>query len=124
MRGEPGDVCRPDEVNGLDPVFLHRIRLGICLLLAETEYMTFQRLKELIDVTDGNLGAQLNNLRNAGLVSSKTFTLARRRATWFSLTEAGRRSLDAHIAALESIVGRSRGVRIAGREVQSEDFIG
>jgi DNA-binding MarR family transcriptional regulator len=124
MRADADAVDRPDEVNGLDPVFLHRIRLGICLLLAETEYMTFQRLKELIDVTDGNLGAQLNNLRTAGLVSSKTFTLARRRATWFSLTEAGRRSLDAHISALESIVGRSRGIVTAGREAQSEDFIG
>jgi DNA-binding MarR family transcriptional regulator len=124
MRDDQEAVCRPDEVYGLDPVFLHRIRLGICLLLAETEYMTFQRLKELIDVTDGNLGAQLNNLRNAGLVSSKNFTLARRRATWFSLTEAGRMSLDTHISALESIVGRSRGVRTTGREVQSEDFIG
>jgi DNA-binding MarR family transcriptional regulator len=124
MAADPSSLSPPQDVNDLDPVFLHRIRLGICVLLSETEYMTFPRLKELLDVTDGNLGAQLNNLREAGLVESRAIVITRRPATWYFLTPEGGSRLERHMDSLQRIIGRARGTASPGKETRSENYIG
>jgi DNA-binding MarR family transcriptional regulator len=124
MSADPADLTAPQDVNDLDPIFLHRIRLGICVLLSEAEYMTFPRLRELLDVTDGNLGAQLTNLRESGLVESRSITITRRQGTWFSLTAEGRKRLEKHLDSLQRIIGRARGVSGRGKETHDENYIG
>jgi DNA-binding MarR family transcriptional regulator len=123
MAADPADLAAPQDVNDLDPIFLHRIRLGICVLLSEAEYMTFPRLRELLEVTDGNLGAQLTNLRESGLVGSRSITITRRQGTWFSLTPEGRKRLEKHLDSLQRIIGRARGVSGRGEETQGENYI-
>ena len=93
-----------DKLNQLNPLFLHKIRLGICVLLSETELMTFPRFKELLKASDGNLGAQLKLLKDKGCVTSQEFMIFRRKATWFSLTEHGKKELKDHLKILESII--------------------
>lgn len=91
-------------LNGLDAILQHRSRLGALVLLSTAENMSFSRLKTLLDETDGNLGAQLRKLEEAGYVSAKKEFVDRKPVTWYSMTKAGRAALSAHLRAMESLI--------------------
>ena len=62
---QPAEVTSRGLVR-LDKLLEHRSRLGACVLLADVEAMTFTSLKQLLQETDGNLGAHLRKLEDAG----------------------------------------------------------
>ena len=93
-----------DALNGLDPALEHRVRLGICVLLARSDEISFARFKELLDQTDGNLGAQLRRLEDEGYLALRREFAERRPVTWYRLTAAGRKALKAHVAALHNVI--------------------
>jgi DNA-binding MarR family transcriptional regulator len=74
------------------------------VLLSRHEAISFARFKQLLDLTDGNLGAQLRKLEDAGYVTLRRDFEARKPITWYSLSDAGRRALKAHLAALQALV--------------------
>jgi DNA-binding MarR family transcriptional regulator len=88
----------------LDPVLQHRSRLGACVLLSTADALSFSRLRELLDETDGNLGAQLRKLEDVGYLTVKKEFADRKPVSWYSLTAAGQRALRSHLAALESVI--------------------
>ena len=64
----------------------------------------FSYLRDLLDVTDGNLGAHLRKLEDAGYIQlNKTF-VERKPRTFISATAEGRRVFQEHVDALESII--------------------
>ena len=91
-------------LNGLDAILQHRSRLGALVLLSTAENMSFSRLKTLLDETDGNLGAQLRKLEEAGYLAAKKEFVDRKPVTWYSMTKAGRSALSAHLRAMESLI--------------------
>lgn len=91
-------------VSALDPLLEHRARLAVCVLLSRHEEIAFARFKQLLDMTDGNLGAQLRKLEESGYVSPRKTFEARKPVTWYTLTDAGKRALKAHLAALQALV--------------------
>ena len=96
-------------VDGLDPVLGHRVRLGICVLLASVEGLTFARMKELLDETDGSLGANLKSLEESGyLIVDREFD-SRRPVTSYKLSAIGRHTLSLHLKTLGRLID------IAGR---------
>lgn len=96
-------------LNGLNGLLQHRSRLGACVLLADAGTMSFSRLRELLDETDGNLGAQLRKLEEAGYVSVKKEFVQRKPVTWYALTEGGRAALREHLNAMDVIVKTVKG---------------
>jgi DNA-binding MarR family transcriptional regulator len=92
----------------LDDCFEHRARLAIAVLLAEHGELSFARFKEWLGMTDGNLGAQLRKLEDSGYLRLKREFVARKPATFYSLTVAGRRALERHLGALQELIGRAR----------------
>jgi DNA-binding MarR family transcriptional regulator len=91
-------------LDGLDPLLQHRSRLGALVLLSTTDALSFARLRELLAETDGNLGAQLRKLEEAGYLAVKKEFVDRKPVTWYSLTPAGESALKAHLKALESLI--------------------
>ncbi|MCL4562020.1 MAG: transcriptional regulator [Chloroflexi bacterium] len=66
----------------------------------------FTYLRGLLEVTNGNLGAHLRKLEEAGYITvNKTF-VDRKPRTYVSATPAGREVFREHVAALESILKR------------------
>ncbi|KPL01545.1 MAG: hypothetical protein AMK75_04320 [Planctomycetes bacterium SM23_65] len=92
------------ELQRLDQLLQHRARLGICVLLAGVDRMSFSRLKELLRLTDGNLGAQLRKLEDAGYLSVHKAFIERRPVSWYALTEQGTHALGVHLAGMEMLV--------------------
>jgi len=88
----------------LDKLLEHRSRLGVCVLLSDTDRMSFTSLKQLLKETDGNMGAQLRKLEDAGYIRvSKRFE-NRRPVSWYSLAEKGEQALRAHLDALQILI--------------------
>ena len=87
-----------------DPAFLARARLGIVSVLITVEEATFPELKDLLKLTQGNLGAHLRWLEEAGYVAVRKEFVGRKPRTTASLTEAGRAAFERHIAQLQAIL--------------------
>jgi DNA-binding MarR family transcriptional regulator len=82
-----------------------RLRLVAALnALPEGEAIEFPRLKEVMQLTDGNLGAHLTTLANAGYVTVVKDESERRPRTLIRLTAQGHIAFDRHIAFLKSII--------------------
>jgi DNA-binding MarR family transcriptional regulator len=80
-----------------------RIMAALVTLEAGSE-VDFTYLRDLLEVTDGNLGAHLRNLEDSGYIAvNKTF-VERKPRTYISATTEGRRIFQEHVAALESIL--------------------
>ena len=92
---------------GLNEIIHQPVRLRIMAALAALEpgdEVDFIYLRDLLDVTDGNLGAHLRKLEEAGYIAvNKTF-VERKPRTYVSATAAGRKVFKEHVAALESIL--------------------
>lgn len=95
----------------LDPVIHQPVRLRIMASLAalhETESAEFTFLRDLLGVTDGNLGAHVRRLEEEGyLLVEKTF-VQRKPRTFIALSDKGRRAYKGHVTALQSILGARR----------------
>lgn len=108
----------------LDRLFDHRARLAIAVLLATRDALSFRRLKEVLDETDGSLGAHLRRLEDAGYVSVRKEFEERKPISWYSLTAEGRAALERHVRGLESLLAGlpsgPRGRREARKETRKE----
>ncbi|MCP4546913.1 MAG: helix-turn-helix domain-containing protein [bacterium] len=82
----------------------HKSRLAICALLGRHEMLSFSRFKELLEETDGNLGAQLRKLEDAGFIAMRKAFEKRKPITWYSLTALGREKLNGHLQAIRSLI--------------------
>lgn len=87
-----------------DPVLLSQARLGIVTVLLGMEAATFPELKELLGLTQGNLGAHLRQLEEAKYVEIVKDFAGRRPRTTCRLTARGRKAFADHVARLERIL--------------------
>lgn len=97
-----------DGLNGLDPLLQHRSRVAAAVLLSRHGTLSFSRLKQLLAETDGNLGAQLRKLEDAGYLDMQKAFQGRRPVTWYRLASKGRRALASHLEALAGLVEAGR----------------
>ncbi len=89
----------------LDPVVHGKLRLAVLSLLISVEQADFTWLREKTGSTDGNLGAQMLKLEEAGYVSVEKRFVARKPQTLYRMTSKGRDALSQYVAALKSILG-------------------
>lgn len=91
--------------DGLDRVLHEKARLGILTsLAARADGLLFADLKNLCNLTDGNLSRHLTVLQEAGIVEIKKGYRGRRPQTLCRLTDSGRKRYLGYIAVLESVV--------------------
>ncbi|HUP87844.1 MAG TPA: transcriptional regulator [Longimicrobiales bacterium] len=92
----------------LDALIHERVRLAIVSALAGTASMTFNEMKQLLDITDGNLSVHARKLEEAGYVTcSKSFE-DRKPKTEYKLTASGRRALEKYIAHMEALIDATK----------------
>lgn len=91
-------------ISGLNKIFDSRIRLGIMSVLSVNESADFTSMKQLMELTDGNLATHLRALENAGYITASKQFIGRKPNTVYAITEEGRRRFRAHIDALENLL--------------------
>ena len=99
---------RWDVLAGLDPLLQHRSRVAAAALLSRHGKLSFSRLRLLLDETDGNLGAQLRKLEEAGYLDARKEFVDRKPVTWYQLTPRGKRALTEHLDSLERLIAAGR----------------
>ena len=88
----------------LDKAFESRVRLGIMAVLAVNIWVDHARLRELLDVTDGNLASHLSALERLAYVEVRKRFVGKKPNTAYKGTTAGKRAFQAHLDALEQLL--------------------
>lgn len=91
----------------LDDVIHQPVRLRIMSALCSLEpreQVDFSYLKDRLGLTDGNLGAHLRTLEDAGYILVEKTFVERRPKTFVAASASGRRAFAAHVTALQQIL--------------------
>ncbi len=91
-------------INGLDKAFENRIRLGIMSALSVNASLDFNSLKELLDITDGNLASHLKGLEREEYIEVEKSFVGRKPNTKYKVSKEGKKAFNNHIKALEKII--------------------
>ena len=88
----------------MNKVFESRIRLGVMSMLMVNEEVNFNDLKQMLEVTDGNLATHLVNLEENGYIRVHKGFVGKKTNTTYSVTKAGEKAFQDHISALENMI--------------------
>ncbi|MBP9195367.1 MAG: transcriptional regulator [Saprospiraceae bacterium] len=91
-------------IAGLNKVFDSRIRLGIMAVLAVNDELDFNALKELLEVTDGNLASHLKALEKEEYIEVKKSFVGRKPNTKYEMTPKGREAFGEHLKGLQGLI--------------------
>lgn len=93
----------------MDDILLSKVRLGVVAELLSFDWVAFSELARSLDVSNGNLGAHLAKLMDAGYVEEEKSFVNRRPLTRYRLTKRGRDSFATHVSQLQSLLKTSAG---------------
>lgn len=96
-------------ISQLNKVFDNRIRLGIMSALLVNDSVSYNDLKELLQVTDGNLASHLKGLEDSGYIKVQKGFIGRKTNTTYSVTKAGEKAFRLHLDVLEQMIRGTQG---------------
>ncbi|MGA7202570.1 MAG: transcriptional regulator [Candidatus Cybelea sp.] len=88
----------------MDELLLSKVRLGIVAELLNFDWIAFSELARSLDVSNGNLGAHLSKLVDAGYVEEEKSFANRRPLSRYRLKKRGREAFASHVAELQSLL--------------------
>jgi DNA-binding MarR family transcriptional regulator len=101
-----------------DEIIHQQTRLKIMaalIALPDGESLEFARLKAMLQATDGNLGAHITTLEDAGYVGVKKDFVGKKPRTRVALTKSGRRAFVQHVEFLRGILDAAEAPHAAAR---------
>jgi len=90
----------------LDRLIHERVRLAIVSALAVHQMLTFNELKALLEITDGNLSVHARKLEDAKYIVCKKGYDGRIPRTEYRLTASGRHALERYLSHMEALIRR------------------
>ena len=91
-------------ISDLNKLFDSRVRLGIMSILSVNSSVDFNSMKELLELTDGNLASHLKALESAEYIYSSKQFIGRKPNTKYVITELGHQKFKEHLDALEKLI--------------------
>ncbi|GHT57177.1 transcriptional regulator [Bacteroidia bacterium] len=88
----------------LNKLFDSRIRLGIMSILSVNDAVDFSTMKDLLELTDGNLASHLKALESADYVQVTKQFIGKKPNTKYQITELGKNDFREHLNALEKLI--------------------
>lgn len=73
-------------------------------ILTVNDEVSFNDLKQMLEVTDGNLATHLQTLEESGFIKVHKGFVGRKTNTTYSITKAGAKSFNDHIEGLEKMI--------------------
>jgi DNA-binding transcriptional ArsR family regulator len=101
-------VSTEAQATNLDRLIHERTRLAIVSALAVNASLTFNDLKSLLRVTDGNLSVHARKLEDAGYVDCAKSFDGRVPKTEYRLSASGRRALEKYLDHMEALIRVTR----------------
>ena len=94
-------------IENINKAFESRIRLGIMSILMVNDWIDFATVKEMLDITDGNLASHITALEKLEYVEVRKQFVGKKPNTTYAATELGKNAFIDHLNALESIIKRT-----------------
>ena len=91
-------------IHTLNKSFDHRVRLGVMAVLLANEPVSFNNLKEVLGLTDGNLASHVAALEKAEYVLVSKQFIGKKPNTTYAATAAGKTAFQQHLATLEKLL--------------------
>jgi DNA-binding MarR family transcriptional regulator len=91
-------------INGLNKDFESRVRLGIMAILMVNETITFNELKEALELSDGNLASHTIALETKGYIQIFKSFVGKKTETTYKATYSGSLAFKQHIEALGKLI--------------------
>jgi len=91
-------------IENLNKIFDSRIRLGVMSILLVNDGINFNDLKEMLQLTDGNLASHLANLEENGFIRVHKRFVGRKTNTTYTISRTGERAFRDHLDGLESMI--------------------
>jgi DNA-binding MarR family transcriptional regulator len=88
----------------LNKAFESRVRLGIMSILMVNEWIDFAAMKEMLNITDGNLASHITALEKAEYIQVKKQFVGKKPNTSYAITKAGQKAFTNHLDTLEKIL--------------------
>lgn len=88
----------------MDDLLLSKIRLGVIAELLTSPWVPFSDLQRATQTTNGNLGAHLAKLVEAGYVAEEKAFVKRRPQTRYRLTQSGREAFTQHVREMQTLL--------------------
>jgi DNA-binding MarR family transcriptional regulator len=88
----------------LNKSFESRIRLGIMSILMVNDEVDFNRLKEMLDASDGNIASHISALEKAEYLKIEKKFIGKKPNTSYLITKAGKKAFNEHLNALEKLI--------------------
>ncbi|MCB9235329.1 MAG: transcriptional regulator [Bacteroidia bacterium] len=93
-----------DILSKLNKAFENRVRLAIMSLLMVNESLDFNHLKEVLDLTDGNLASHAAKLEAEDFLEIRKEFVGKKPHTTYRATKAGKKAFQEHLDALEQLL--------------------
>ena len=87
-----------------DPLVHSRIRLSVLAILVSVDDAEFTYLRKQVKATDGNLGAHLRRLEEAGYLHVTKHFVGRKPLTRYRVTETGREAFRRYVDSVEQML--------------------
>ncbi|UAY54126.1 winged helix-turn-helix domain-containing protein [Arachidicoccus terrestris] len=94
-------------IQSLNKEFESRVRLGIMSILMVREWVEFKELKELLEITDGNLASHAGALEKNDYVEVRKEFVGKKPRTTYNVTRLGRKAFTDHLTQLEKLMRQS-----------------
>lgn len=91
-------------IDTLNKAFESRIRLGIMSILMVNEHVDFNMLKDLLDITDGNMASHISGLEKLGYLKVTKQFIGKKPNTSYAATDSGKAAFAEHVKALEKLL--------------------
>ena len=91
-------------IDTLNKAFESRIRLGIMSILMVNDHVDFTMLKDLLDITDGNMASHISGLEKLGYLKVTKQFIGKKPNTSYAATESGKAAFTEHVKALEKLL--------------------
>lgn len=91
-------------IHTLNKAFDHRVRLGVMAVLMANDSVSFNDLKETLELTDGNLASHVAALEKAGYVAVSKQFVGKKPNTTYTASSEGKTAFQEHLTALEKLL--------------------
>jgi DNA-binding MarR family transcriptional regulator len=95
-------------IQHLNKAFENKVRLGVMAALMVNSKLSFNELKNLLELTDGNLASHLKALEKVEYIIVNKLFIGRKPNTTYKITLQGKLAFELHLKALEELINQQK----------------
>ncbi len=88
----------------LNKAFESRVRMGVMAVLVVNQWVPYGELKDVLQLTDGNLASHISALEKLNYVEVKKEFVGKKPLTSYKVTKEGKQAFQEHLDGLEKMI--------------------